>query len=108
MEIAIEKKFQGDKVDNNIKLRSIIDQVTLLLYGQKLNACLGHAMSILKKSITEDQITVRVPRTVWDNADHVDVQYTGWHGKSSRIQDYLRNVIRHGTSHGIRIRLVVE
>ncbi len=110
MEITVEKKFCGDKIDNNVKLRNIIDQVTLLLYGKKLNQCLGHTMPILKKSLPECAITVKVPKTVWDNADHVDYRCTGygWRMKTSTVQDYLQNVIRHGVTEGVKIHLLVE
>lgn len=106
MKIQISKKFDSEKFDSNVKLRDIADQLTLVLYGQKLNACLGHAMNIRKNSISDKKIDVCVPEVVWRTANHTDVRYDkDWHVKRSTLQMYIRNVIAHAKKNDLDVKL---
>lgn len=111
MKIQIDGRFNSAKFDSNVKLRNIVDQLTMVLYGEKLNSCLGHAMNIRKNAIEDKKIEVCIPTEVWNTADHTDYRYQGYGGMrrkvSYKLQDYMHNIIAHGNKNGLVVRIVL-
>jgi len=92
--VTIEADAKFKKIGNDAMCaRSILDKLSLLAYGEKINRRLGKASNVLKSKLVDTEIVVIMQNDPKDCDDDVR---------------YIHNIIRHLKSHNIPVRVVAS